>query len=106
MTAVPFDTLKLSRKLESGGFTQVQANTAAEALAEAMTGAELATKSDLRGAASDLRNEIHLVRTDVDSFRAELKAEIELSKRDLTIRIGSMFVVAVGVMLAAMRFLL
>lgn len=98
MTAVPFDTLKLSRKLESGGFTQDQAHTAAEALADAMAGAELATKTDLR-------NEIQVVRNEVQALRSELKSDIALSKRDMTIRIGSMFVVAVGVLLAAMRFM-
>jgi len=77
MSAVPFDTLKLARKLASGGFTKDQADSAAEALADAMAGAELATKSD-----------------------------IELAKRDLTIRLGGMLVVAVGVILTATRFMI
>jgi hypothetical protein len=37
--------------------------------------------------------------------RAELKAEIELLRRDLTIRLGGMIVVAVGIILAAIRYL-
>ncbi|WP_029011001.1 hypothetical protein [Azospirillum halopraeferens] len=47
MTTIPFDTLKLAERLQAGGFTPEQARTAASALAEAMTGAELPTKSDL-----------------------------------------------------------
>ncbi|MGQ9366964.1 hypothetical protein [Azospirillum sp. ST 5-10] len=47
MTAIPFDTLKLAERLQAGGFTPEQARTAAAAIAEAMTGAELPTKSDL-----------------------------------------------------------
>jgi len=87
MAAVPFDTLKLARRLESAGFPSKQAGDTAEALAEAMSGAELATKADLA------------------TLRAELKAEIELLRRDLTIRLGGVIVVAVGVILAAIRYL-
>jgi hypothetical protein len=76
MAAVPFDTLKLARKLQQASFTPEQAAGAAEALAEAMSGAELATKADLR----------------------------DLEQR-LTIRLGGMLVVAVGVLLAAIRYL-
>lgn len=88
MTAVPFETLKLSRKLESGGFTHDQANTAAEALAEAMSGAELATKTDL------------------NALKAELRSDIELIKRDLTIRLGSISMVVAGILLGAIRLMI
>jgi len=76
MSAVPFDTLKLADRLQAGGFSPEQSRTAASALAEAMAGAELATKADLR----------------------------DLEQR-LTIRLGGMLVVAVGVILAAIRYL-
>ena len=76
MTAVPFDTLKLARQLrEKAGFTPEHAEAAAEALAEAVGGADLATKADLR----------------------------DLEQR-LTIRFGGMLIVAVGVILAALRY--
>lgn len=48
MSAVPFDTLKLADRLEAGGFTSQQSRSAASAFAEAMSGAELTTKGDLR----------------------------------------------------------
>ena len=77
MTAVPFNTLKLAQQLrDKAGFTPEHAEAAAEAFAEAMGGADLATKADLR----------------------------DLEQR-LTIRFGGMLVVAVGVILAGMRFL-
>jgi hypothetical protein len=44
-------------------------------------------------------------RSDLDRTRAELKAEIELLQRDLTIRLGGMIVVAVGIIPAAIRYL-
>jgi hypothetical protein len=94
MAAVPFDTLKLARRLESAGFPPKQAGDTAEALAEAMSGAELATSAD-----------IALVRNELAAVRTELKAEIELLRRDLTIRLGGMIVVATGIILAAIRYL-
>jgi hypothetical protein len=76
MTAVPFDTLKLARQLrDKAGFTPEHAEAAAEALAEAVGGADLATKADLR----------------------------DLEQR-LTIRFGGMLIVTVGVILAALRY--
>ncbi len=123
MAAVPFDTLKLARRLESAGFPPKQAGDTAEALADAMSGAELATKADLGAVRADLaavktelKAEIAALRAelkgDIAALRAELKgdiaalkADIELLRRDLTIRLGSMIVVAVGILLAAIRYL-
>jgi len=105
MVAVLFDTLKLARRLESAGFSPRQAGDTAEALAEVMSGAEPATAADL----GVLRAEIAALRTEfkaeIAALRSELKAEIELLRRDLTIRLGGMIVVAVGILLAAIRYL-
>ena len=77
MAGVAFDTLKLARRLrEQAGFTPDHAEAAAEALAEALGGADLTTKVDLR----------------------------DLEQR-LTIKFGGMLIVAVGVILAALRYL-
>ena len=120
MGAVPFDTLKLARGLESAGFPPRQAGDTAEVLAEAMSGAELATTADVAELRGQLKAEIAAVRADlkaeiaavraelkaeIAAVRAELKAEIELLRRDLTIRLGGMIVVAVGINLAAIRYL-
>lgn len=116
MGAVPFDTLKLARRLESAGFPPKQAGDTAEALAEAMSGAALATTADIGSVRTEiaalraeLKAEIAAVRAElkaeIGAVRAELKAEIELLRRDLTIRLGSMLVVAVGILLAAIRYL-
>jgi hypothetical protein len=48
MNAVPFDTLKMAQRLEAAGFAAPQAAGASEALAEAVTGSDLATKRDLQ----------------------------------------------------------
>jgi hypothetical protein len=105
MGAVPFDTLKLARRLQSAGFPPQQAGDTAEALAEAMSGAELATTADIQALRTELKADIATVGTEMAAPRNELKAEIELLRRDVTIRPGSMLVVAVGILLAAMRYL-
>lgn len=80
MTGVAFDTLKLARRLrEKAGFTPEHAEAASEALAEAIGGAELVTKTDMQISLHDL-------------------------EQRLTIKFGSMLIVAVGVILAALRF--
>lgn len=84
--SVPFDTLKFVETLEAGGFSHSQAKAAAEAFAEA-TRQELATKGDLRE--TELR----------------LDAKIETAVRDMKIWFGSVMVVAVGVILTAIRYL-
>jgi hypothetical protein len=94
MGSVPFDTLRLARRLESAGFPPQQAGDTAEALAEALSGAELATTVDLAALRTKLKAEI-----------AAVRAEIELLRRELTIRLGSVLVVAVGILLAAIRYL-
>jgi hypothetical protein len=80
MTTVPFDTLKLARKLEAAGFQPKQAADTSEALAEVLS-EEVATKADI----------------------AAVRHDIELLKRDLTIRTGAMML-ALGGFLAAIRF--
>jgi multidrug resistance efflux pump len=110
--AIPFDTLKLARRLESAGFPPKQAGDTAEALAEAMSGAVLATTADISSVQTEiaavraeLKAEIAALRAELKADTAALRAEIELLRRDLTIRLGGMIVVAVGVIPAAIRYL-
>jgi hypothetical protein len=58
MNTVPFDTLKFARKLEASGMAGAMAAGTAEALAEAMSGAELATKADIADLRTELKGDI------------------------------------------------
>lgn len=87
MNAVPFDTLKLAQDFEAAGLAPAAASGIAKAIADALIGADLATKGDLV------------------ALEARLDAKIELLRRDMTIRLGSMLIVAVGVLLTAMRLM-
>jgi len=80
VAAVAFDTLRLARRLrDSAHMAPEQAEEVADALAEAMSGAELATKPDITAAKSELKAEIGAVRSelkaDIESVRSELKAD-------------------------------
>ncbi len=90
MTAVPFDTLKFVEKLEDGGFTPQQAKAAAQAFAAA-TGEQLAVKSD------------------IDSMKIELRADIKAAASEVKVDILRWLVLTQvalgGLLLAAMRFL-
>jgi len=78
MTAVLFDTLKLSRRLEAAGFTREQAMGAAEALSDAISG-DLATKTDI----AEIRSEMAELRSDIAELRAELHTEITELRAEL-----------------------
>jgi hypothetical protein len=123
MNAVPFDTLKLARRLEAAGLAAPVAAGASEALAEAMSDGIYATRDDITEVKADIaslrtevKHEIAGVKADIASLRTEVKADIaslrtemksglELLRRDMTIKLGSMLFIAVGVLLAAMRLI-
>jgi hypothetical protein len=65
MSAILFDTLRLSRTLrDKGHFTAEQAEALAEALGEATQG-DLATKADLGAAKADIKAEIAEAKADI-----------------------------------------
>jgi len=105
MSAVPFDTLKFARHLEEPGLAASAAAGAAEALADALTGADLVTKGDLAALKIELKGEISAVRAEIAALEAKVMNAIELLRRDITIKFGSMLVIAVGILLAAIRYL-
>jgi hypothetical protein len=101
MNTIPFDTLKMARKLEAAGFPGAQAAGAAEAMAEAMSGSELATKAVLVGIKTDMvgiKTDIVGIKTDMAGIKAGLvavkadlvtvKADLVAVKEDLTREIG------------------
>jgi len=115
MNAIPFDTLKLARKLEASGFTRDQATGAAEAFADAMV-QELATKADLEKtehrleakiteAKAELKAEIGDSRSELKAETSDIRAEMKLLEQRMTIKLGGMMIVGVGVLLAAIRYL-
>ncbi|KAF0109909.1 MAG: hypothetical protein FD149_2746 [Rhodospirillaceae bacterium] len=79
--AVAFDTLKLARKLEAAGLDHQQAAGVSEAMAEAMTTAEIATKADVREAQAATMAAITEVKTETMAAIAEVKAALRESEQ-------------------------
>lgn len=74
MGIVPFDTLKLARRLETAGFPPRQAGDTAEAPAEAMSGAQLATGADIAEVGSEIATQGSELRSEIATVRAEIAA--------------------------------
>ena len=83
MNAVPFDTLKLAQRLEAAGLAAPVAAGASEALAEAMSGADLATKADVDASASLVRGELAELRSHLTSEASSLRAEIAATHAEI-----------------------
>jgi hypothetical protein len=96
MNAVPFDTLKLAKKLEASGMTGATAAGAAEA----MSSAEWATKADINDLRTELKGDIAHLLTETEGGFELLRREIGIAHRDVGIKFGGMLVVVVGILLA------
>ena len=90
-------------------------NDKARAVVDAMErdmGTTIVTKADLQllrqEMATDLggvRQEVALLRKDLDVQSASFHKDLELLSTTMTVRLGSMLVVGFGVMIAALKFL-
>ena len=117
-----FRTLAYANKLKAVGVPTQQAEVQAEALAETIE-SNLATKRDMNELKRDMKEletaltrdmkelETSLTR-DIEELRLATKRDIEELKRDikeleltLTIRVGGMLTVAVGILAVLMKLL-
>ena len=89
MSTTTFDTLEFVETLKAADVPEEQAKAHAKAIAS-ITENTLATKSDLLATKSDLEHSI-------DTLRLELK--------DVVIKLGGMMFLAVGVILAGIKYL-
>lgn len=108
-----FDTLQTAKRLKEAGFAEGQAEALTGVLRDVQEAeqTQLATKSDIGvldakidRVAADLDAKIDRVAVELRAEFALIRAEMEVLRRDLTIRLGSMIVVATGVLLAAKFF--
>ncbi len=113
MMSAGFDTLEIEKRLKGAGFDDAQAEAITGVLREAREAdlSRLATKDDLALVKDDLalvKDELARVKdelkNDIAHLGTALRAEMEILRRDLTIRLGGMLVVATAVLLAAKFF--
>jgi len=130
MPTVTFDTHKFVKTLEEAGVSEPQAEAFSMAVQQSHEAADLATKSDLREYEStirgdlekletglrhemgELRHEIRDLRKDMDARFASLDgqfagvdAKLEKLELRMTIKLGSIVVVALGAFTAIFKFL-
>jgi len=113
MAISSLDTPDIAKRLKEAGFNDAQAEAVTTVFRDVRTAdlANLATKADIEAIRADVERLDAATKADFARFELTMKAEIarlesqiELLRRDLTIRLGSMIVVATGVLLAAKVF--
>lgn len=121
MVSAELDTLAIAKRLKSAGFSEEQAEAVTGVLHDARDGdlSRLATREDLARLEATTKAELErfeaattgrfaaaeaATKAMIDAAVGGLRAEMEILRRDLTIRLGSMIVVATGVLLAAKFF--
>uniref|UniRef100_Q07N48 DUF1640 domain-containing protein n=1 Tax=Rhodopseudomonas palustris (strain BisA53) TaxID=316055 RepID=Q07N48_RHOP5 len=116
--AFAFDTLGYAKRLRSAGVSNEQAEAHAEAAREFIM-AELVTKADLLAVKADVlavKSDLSAVKADILAVRSDFKADllalkaelltvIETQTLRLTVRLGGIVAVGVGVLAAAVGVL-
>ena len=114
-----FDTHAMVKEFIASGFTEKQAEAQVRALSDLIS-YNLATKSDIervRKEIAELRKDseadiagVHRdiadVHKEIENLRKETKTDIELLKRDLTIRLGALMVTGVGIILGVLTVII
>ncbi len=93
MSNIAFDTLQFAKRAEKAGFTKQQAEFQAEEIAHIIS-TEIATKRDL----VDLKNELCSEMKDIRSEIKTLRNDMESMANKLTLKVGAMMAVAIGVL--------
>ncbi len=122
MNAIAFDTLKFAKRLKEAGFTEQQAEALADAEAEFIE-QNLATKRDIADIKRDikelevtlrteikqldatLRTEIKQLEVKIEQIRSDLARDMKDLEYRMTIRLGTLMVVAVGAIATLVKLL-
>ena len=96
MAAPAFDTLKFANTLKAAGVAPEQVEAQARALSAVLEDArgELATRAD-----------VQTIRADMQALKAELKSDLVQLEQRMTIKLGSMMVVAIAVVAGLTKLL-
>ena len=116
MTTLTFDTLKFVKTLESAGVPPAQAEALSAAVQGTYEVAELATKSDLREYESAMRVDLQRLEERIDNKLEKLETgllheisdvrrEIKEMELRLTIKLGTIVVLALGAFTAISKFI-
>lgn len=91
-----YDSLKYAKKLEEVGVSRKQAEVHVQILTEIID-TNFATKQDLRDLSAELRQEMQDLRAELSSKFLTLNSQIIQSEQKMTIRLGGIVSLAIGV---------
>lgn len=115
MVTVTFDTLKFVETLRESGMPETQAKAISQAVRDAHETAALVTHRDLGEASTAIRTDMQSmraeIRSDMQAMRAEFRSDMQSLRADvraleprLTIRLGSIVVIALGAFTALSKW--
>ncbi len=113
MTALAFDTLAITKRLKSHGFTEAQAEAITNEIQHSheISLENLATKADIKDIKADIKNLEQATKADILRLEQATKADInnvrgEMREMELRLKVtmGTM-IVGLGAFLAAIKFL-
>jgi hypothetical protein len=93
------DRLTLARALEGGGIARDAAEHIATEIFDAIHD-NVATKADLQSTEAALRNDLQSTEAALRAATSALRSELALIEHRLLTRVGSMIVVATGILVA------
>ena len=104
MTTITFDTLKFANTLKEAGVPATQAEAEARAVAAAIRETLDDAVTSPRET-SDLRADLREFKQTTERDFSDLRKEIHAAELRLTIRLGAMMAVAVGIVAALVKLL-
>ncbi|MBK6999840.1 MAG: DUF1640 domain-containing protein [Rhodoferax sp.] len=106
MSTTTFDTFKFVDKLEKAGLSREQASAIVEAQKDALSEAldsNIATRGDLAAVKAELKADIAGSKSDLKAEIAAIRSDMQALEMRLTIKLGALMVVAVGVIATLMK---
>jgi len=111
MKAANFDSLTYANRLKAagmdGGLAEVQASVMTEVIQDHFH--TLSTKQELQQVGQDLRKEMNLMgqdlRKEMQLLRLEVQKDMQLLEQRMVIKLGSLMVLAIGVVATVVKLL-
>jgi DNA-binding transcriptional MerR regulator len=94
MAVTTFDTLKFAKRLKEAGVPIAEAEAISEAFKEVQGEMDIATRQD-----------IGLLKQDIDLLKRDIQRDMKELEQRMTIKLGSLMVIAVGVVAAIVKLL-
>jgi hypothetical protein len=111
MNALHFDSLSYANRLKSAGMESSLAEVQASAMTEVIQGQSqnLSTKPELQQLGQDLHKDMQSLRLelqkDMQSLRVEFQKDMQLLEQRMVIKLGSLMVLAIGVVATLVKVL-